>query len=834
MDQVPSAAGEVQHPSKALQTRSTGNLGTGAPLTRADGAQMNGETRHLASGSGDAGIAPRLLAEHDSSDVAFETAAIGSVPDSKPPLSPSTRPGSLATAAASSFEHRRHSLPLCPAQSTDSRIVPSLIALSQLAAFTDVFLSGLLIPLIPSILEHRTRVPHQQVQIWISVFVSASAGAFAAVSPLFPFLRRQGPVLYAVFFTGLGCVAAAFALLQLSSNLYVLIFARALQGLAGAATTTACSALLATAAALTGHAGTPAWLTPAIIQNAAMTAAPAVAGFLHDYVGINAVFYCAYALVALNVLLGLVTACLAPIRPAGSGVRADGLSATGIQARGYGTMPSAINEPELSSRPRRSSSPSSVSPTSSRSARPSRSGASAAFPGTVIWSPRLLVALYGYLVVGLLGSALQAVLPLFVKRQFHWSVSASGLMFIPLTAPAVLIGPLAGALSARVPKSARFLAAIGFLTCLPAFGYLGQLTEDTKPAHRAFLATLSGLSLAIGLCGDPLAREVTNAVSVFAGGAPWNAAAQAAGLLNLASAWGSLVGPLFAGPVSWVCGWETMAKSLALVGASTGVVLLLFLQGWIGSPDQAVRARRAEDGSDEESAPLLRNDYSAPGSYGYGEAYCGKKGDFHGYKAEPDITSPHSSKDRDRRRRSHRRHFSVDNFSIATTAASGSMDSGTSQVRFQAALETPVHEPAGGVPKRPQTGDSASMKKAERRYVMREDPHAPATDPLLAAGSLYVIDEERDAAKGGESERQRRRVVVFAEGTAPPELLERHRHHVVAINALDGTAHMVSNSTDNHSVHVMEETGEEQPEFSESTSRRYVVVVVEDEGDESR
>jgi hypothetical protein len=116
---------------------------------------------------------------------------------------------------------------------------------------------------------------------------------------------------------------------------------------------------------------------------------------------------------------------------------------------------------------------------------------------------------------------------------------------------------------------------------------------------------------------------------------------------------------------------------------------------------------------------------------------------------------------------------------------------------------------------------------------MREAPHAPATDPLLAAGSLYVIDEERDTARGVESERQKRRVVVFPEGTAPPELLERHRHHVVAINALDGTAQMVSNSTDNHAVHVSEENAGDEAAFEETTSRRYVVVVVEGEDAES-
>lgn len=64
-------------------------------------------------------------------------------------------------------------------------------------------------------------------------------------------------------------------------------------------------------------------------------------------------------------------------------------------------------------------------------------------------------------------------------------------------------------------------------------------------------------------------------------------------------------------------------------------------------------------------------------------------------------------------------------------------------------------------------------------------------------------------------------------------MLQRHRHHVVAINALDGTARMVSDRADSHSVHVTEETGDEEPAFPEATSRRYVVVLVEEDDDSS-
>ncbi|KAL2198367.1 major facilitator superfamily domain-containing protein [Corynascus similis CBS 632.67] len=698
--------------------------------------------------------------------------------------------------------------------------MPFLVLLAKLAKFTDVFLSGLAFPVIPTILQIRT-LPYQQdhpeaLQIWTSVLVSAYGGGFAVASPLMPLLTRQGPTGFVVLLAGLACTAAAYALLQFSSDLLLLILARALQGFAAAAITGASSGLLATAQGA-GHT----WFSAAFLQSAAMTIAPFVAGLLHDSYSLDAVFYCAYALVALNILLSLLAASTRAAVLAGSSNETAALLESETQPGGYGTMPSRSGS--LSGRSSRS-----ISPTSMPVRRSQRS-APAAFVAASPWSLRLWVAFGGYLVVGLLTSALQSVLPLFVQRQFEWSVLGSGAVFVPLSAPAAVVGFLSGALAARVPRSTRFLATIGFLACTPAFLHLGHLTENTKTTHHGFLLTLSAISFAIGLTADPLTKEMTNA-SESSTADSWSATVRATVAPSLANAWGSLIGPVLAAAVNYLQGWQSMTKSLAVIAAGAGVIALLFLQSWIGSPHSELRARPAATSFDEESAPLLASGGSNGDAYQRSETYGGKEDRY----PRSDGTSSDARHDASRKHRPHRRHFSVDNFSVATTAGPGSVDSSTSSVRFQAALETPVQGSCGGARRRSEACDSASKTSStERRYVMREAPHAPATDPLLAAGSLYVIDEERDTARGVESQRQKRRVVVFPEGTAPPELLARNRHHIVAINALDGTAQMVSDSTDNHAVHVTEETAEDEAAFQEANSRRYVVVVVEGEDAES-
>ena len=335
-----------------------------------------------------------------------------------------------------------------------------------------------------------------------------------------PLATRQGAGSYALLAGGLVCAALALALFHLSSGLPLLILARALQGLAAAAVTGASASLLATASASGASCVVLASLTPAFIQSAGLMTAPFVAGLLHDAYGLDTVFYCAYALVGLNVLLLLVAKYTTPFDLPGA---AAGLG-QGTPPGGYGTMGSGVSSPSRGSS--RSVSPRSLPAPAAASGQP---GASASAVVSVPWSPRLLTALGGYLVVGLLGSALQSVLPLFVQRRYDWSVLASGYMFVPLAAPAAVIGPLVGSLARRFPQSARLVTTVGFLGSLPGFLRLGQFGEHTAPARHAFYLTLGGISLATGLCGDPLVEEMANTLA-SSDSDPWATAALAASL----------------------------------------------------------------------------------------------------------------------------------------------------------------------------------------------------------------------------------------------------------------------------------------------------------------
>ncbi|KAK3336352.1 major facilitator superfamily domain-containing protein [Cercophora scortea] len=734
-------------------------------------------------------------------------------------------------------ERRWHLISDTSPRPSDATTMFTLIALAKFAAFTDVFLSGLVIPLIPHIINERTQVPADQVQMWTSILIAAYGGAFVAASPFIPFLTRQGPSRWAVLFFGIVSAAASFALLHLASNLRLLVLARALQGFAAVATTGACSGMSAAAGA--SAQTTLAWLSPAIIQSTAMAAGPVVAGFLHDYAdGQDAVFYCAYALIASNALLGLVALIFAPKAEVDSGSGADQLLSSEGAAPNYGTISSDRFQAEVALRGGRMvetvsarSSPSpSLSPTRSR-----RSSVTSTVGATHEEhnhsSQRLIVAMCGYLVVGLLTTALQSVLPLFVEHNFGWSMSNIGFAFVALSGPAALISPIADAFTDRVSKGTRLLAAFGFLVCVPAFVYLGRFTGSAAPTQIALLTMLVVISFGMGLCADPLVKEITRAVTGAdryspAIGNTMSAVAQASSLPNVAYAWGSLIGPLLVGAVSWVWDWDTMARSLGVLSAITGVAMFLFLQGWVGNVQSQNDGRTVASAFDEESAPFLTGE----GAYAnrvpsvfydeYEQPENLVKGGYY-ERAAPMIATDESGSIGTKISSGHRRHFSVDNIPIVGLQP----DQEASQVRFQASLESPLPLFAGAATLR-HDGDAASKhssKHSERRFLMREAPHAPATDPLLAAGNRYVLDEDREDGEG----RGKRHVVVFEEGEVSPELLRRRQHHIVTINSLDGSAKLAASNpkSDHHAMHVTEETEGEEPEFS-GESRRYVVVLL--------
>ena len=100
--------------------------------------------------------------------------------------------------------------------------------------FTDLFLYGLVVPVLPYVLQERVHIPKDQVQPHVSGLLAAYAGASVLFSPVAGYIADRTSSRQIPFLSGLAALFFATVLLYLGQTEGVLILARILQGLSAA------------------------------------------------------------------------------------------------------------------------------------------------------------------------------------------------------------------------------------------------------------------------------------------------------------------------------------------------------------------------------------------------------------------------------------------------------------------------------------------------------------------------------------------------------------------------------------------------------------------------
>ena len=90
-------------------------------------------------------------------------------------------------------------------------------------------------------------------------------------------------------------------------------------------------------------------------------------------------------------------------------------------------------------------------------------------------SPRLRAAIYGCFTSATVTATFDAILPMFVKRTFHWNSAGAGLIFLAITVPSVL-GTAIGGISDRY--GTRRVSLVGFALTTPSLALLGVVRDD--------------------------------------------------------------------------------------------------------------------------------------------------------------------------------------------------------------------------------------------------------------------------------------------------------------------------------------------------------------------
>lgn len=175
-----------------------------------------------------------------------------------------------------------------------------------------------------------------------------------------------------------------------------------------------------------------------------------------------------------------------------------------------------------------------------------------------------------------------------MRETFHWGSLGAGLVFLPLTLPA-LISPLVGGITDRY--QARWPCIVGFALAALSFVLLRLVAGDTVKDKivLCFLVAIVGLALTLVLI--PLMADIILTVNEMeatgrVGSSAAGAYGQAYALFNMSYAAGSAIGPLLAGLLKLHMGWKATTLALGCLSGVSIIPIALWVRA--SKPTEAV------------------------------------------------------------------------------------------------------------------------------------------------------------------------------------------------------------------------------------------------------
>ncbi|KAL8637123.1 MAG: hypothetical protein Q9228_005570 [Teloschistes exilis] len=172
------------------------------------------------------------------------------------------------------------------------------------AVFTDIFLYGIIVPVIPFALTKRAGIKEDDVQHWVSVLLAVYGAALLASSPICGWLADRSTSRRTPLLVGLLALAGATLMLCFGHNIGVLLAGRLLQGISAAIVWTVGLALLVDTVGQQEVGQVMGFVS--IAMSVAILVAPLLGGVVYDRAGYYGVYYMAFALIVLDIILRMV------------------------------------------------------------------------------------------------------------------------------------------------------------------------------------------------------------------------------------------------------------------------------------------------------------------------------------------------------------------------------------------------------------------------------------------------------------------------------------------------------------------------------------------------
>lgn len=206
--------------------------------------------------------------------------------------------------------------------------------------------------------------------------------------------------------------------------------------------------------------------------------------------------------------------------------------------------------------------------------------------------PRLLVALLLAFVQATLLSTFDATVPTIATSYFGFESLSSGLLFIALVLPYLLLGPVAGWAVDRYGTKPASVLGFGYLVPVLVLLRLTAQGGTSEVVKYCALLALCGVGLAV--ISSPSIVEASTVVEMyekanpgfFGANGPY---AQLYGINSMVFSAGLTLGPLVAGGLKSTIGYGNMNAVIAVLCGLTAALSFIFVGG---KPRWLRRARR--------------------------------------------------------------------------------------------------------------------------------------------------------------------------------------------------------------------------------------------------
>lgn len=439
-----------------------------------------------------------------------------------------------------------------------------IVSTVGIGLFTDLFLYGLVVPILPFILTDRLNIPHSEIQKYTSALLASYAGASVLFSIPIGIIADKLPARQFPFLAGLCALLASTILLYLGQTIVVLVIARILQGVSAAVVWTIGLAMVMDTVGSEKLGVTIGSIFSFI--SVGEIAAPVLGGVVYKKVGAGAVFGMGFGLLAIDFIMRLAI-----------------VEKKTAKKYGYEEHDRNHDQDEEASETTALLSNGQTKDESLEQWKIPKDQPSWIRKFPILYclgNKRLITAELVTFTQATLLAVFDATIPTEAQDLFNFDSLKAGLLFTPLVLPYLLLGPLCGK---GVDKyGARLAAGIGLGYLVLPLLLLRLPQPGGTPEIMKFSIFLSLAGCGLALISAPSIVEASYVVeqyhaankNFFGEEGPY---AQLYAINSVVFSSGLTLGPLISGGLRDRIGFGNMNAVVAGICAITSVLSFMFL-----------------------------------------------------------------------------------------------------------------------------------------------------------------------------------------------------------------------------------------------------------------